>query len=129
MRSGVALDGEPIGAIQIGGVILLIVIVVEVGVFAIVVKLVNMTVLMQVRELVGTRNDLAIIARKPASNLVDHAVPPTTFELGDDLDHIALVEAQASPVVGLVVIQSADVHDARWRGADHAIHDGEGYVK
>src|SRR5688572_30058908 len=83
-----------------------------------------MSILMEIRQLVRARDDLAIIAGKPTTHLVDDTIPPAALELCDDLNHVAFMKAQACPVIGLIVVQSAHIHDARWCRAHRAIHDG-----
>lgn len=81
-----------------------------------------MAVLAHVGKLIGASDGLAIIAREPAANSIDDTVPPAALELGDDLDDVALVEAETGPVVGLVVVESTDVHAAGRRSSHDAVH-------
>ena len=55
-------------------------------------------------------NDSAVVAREPAANAVDHTVPPSALQLGNDLDDVALAETQARAVVGVVVVELLPVN-------------------
>ncbi|KAJ8110153.1 hypothetical protein OPT61_g6925 [Boeremia exigua] len=71
-------------------------------------------------------HDGAVVAREPAAHAVDHPVPPSALQLRDDLDNVALAEAQAGAVVGVVVVERLHVH-APWRnGTTVAVHGGGG---
>ena len=59
----------------------------------------------------------AVVAWEPAAHAAQEAVPPAALELGDDLDDVALAEAQAGAVVpGLVVVQRAHIAQRRRHG-------------
>jgi hypothetical protein len=72
-------------------------------------------------DVVGLGNELAVVAGKPSSHAADNAIPPPALELGDDLDNVALPEAQTGAIVGVVVVESPHIHGAHWGGCE-AIH-------
>lgn len=74
-------------------------------------------------DVLGLCDELAVVAGKPSSHAANNAVPPATLELGDDLDDVALSEAQTGAIVGIVVVQCTHIHGAHWRGCE-AIHVG-----
>jgi hypothetical protein len=71
-----------------------------------------------VEGVVRVSHDLAVVAGEPTPDAVDDPIPPAALQLRDNLNNIALVEAQARAVVGLVVVEGADVHD----GLRESIH-------
>ncbi|KAH0356908.1 guanine-nucleotide dissociation stimulator CDC25, partial [Aureobasidium melanogenum] len=73
------------------------------------------------RDIAWLSNELAVVAGKPSSHTADNAIPPAALELGDNLDDVALAEAQAGAVVGIVVVECTHIHGAHWGGSE-AIH-------
>lgn len=86
----------------------------------------KVSVLARVGKVVGAGDHLTVIAGKPAPDAVDDSIPPAALELVDDLDHVALMKTQTGSVVGLVVVQSANIHGARRRCPHDAIHGTRG---
>lgn len=62
-------------------------------------------------HILGVRKHLTVITRKPSPHPINNAIPPSALELRDHLNHIALMETQTRPVISLVVVQRAHVHD------------------
>ena len=69
-----------------------------------------------------TRDNDAVIAGKPPSYAVDDTVPPATGQLRDHLDRITLAEAEACPIVGIVVVERSNVHTSGRCGTWLTIH-------
>lgn len=86
-----------------------------------IVVVVSLAVAVVVQVVARALDDGAVVAGEPAAHAVDDAVPPAALELGDDLDHVALAEAQARAVVGIVVVEGAHIHAAGRRPRE-AVH-------
>jgi len=97
---------------------------IDIAVVDLIFLLLGWEILLGSGKLVGAADDLAVVAREPASDTVDDAIPPSALELGYDLDDVALVEAETCPVVRLVVVERPHVHGTRWRRAHDAVHEG-----
>ena len=107
---------------------MVILVVIHLRVFGIILDSVKGSIVGAVRYIVGTRDKLTVVAREPASNTIYNTIPPAALELGDDLNYISFVETETSAIVGLVVVEGADIHGPHWGGTNDAVHEAPGGI-